>query len=441
MNSNYCRLVCVKLLTVIAVSTWIAAPGQADSFTPDHDDNGFNNSFERAVDLGELRPQGVNVKEQLGRVFDKYFDTRDFYRFMFPAGINDVQLSVRLEEEPDTSMWINIYDRSQKLVYSSRGSDNETFSIPLTSGLYYLEVLTDRDVANGRNLKYTLSARPVELPLPERGGLACKGAPSIGVLTDSGRQIEGEFNEIRRSSFYSFYVPYGSALTGGMQGLAPSSRYVLTVFDRLNGNRIAFRDSNIKEQGILLDPGFYCLQIESVGAAGLGNYRGRFAALRAGLVPGNDRQRAQNIIDMELGNLSRNGFYGFVSRYVHYQTPGQQPNVPTIIRHHHEYVIRDWVGNNASTQYYWFNLPDQSRVELRLFNQMASARAFVEDAQGNLLASTVVDGVSLDPELLPTQSLVATLPAGKTYYIRINYLSGSAPGTSFGVWMRASPPK
>jgi hypothetical protein len=31
----------------------------------------------------------------------------------------------------------------------------------------------------------------------------------------------------------------------------------------------------------------------------------------------------------------------------------------------------------ARTQSYWFNLPSQSRIELRLFNQVAFARAFI----------------------------------------------------------------
>lgn len=437
---SWCRCLARKRLVSAAVIAFASTVAVAqDSWTPDHDGNGYNNSFERAIDIGQLTPTGVNIKEQLG-VVPWGFDTRDFYKFVFPSGVNDFQLSVKLDEQPDTSMWINIYDQTQKLVYASIGSADETFSIPLASGVYYLEVLTSREVANGRNLIYTLSAKPVEIPLPDKGGLACRGAPAIGAFSDQGQQIEGNLNEGKRWSTYSFYSPYGFALTGNMFGEQPSRRYVLTVINRLNGDSIRFRDSNLQNEGIMLDPGFYCLRIESAGNSGFGNYRGRFAALRAGLFPGNTKPRAQNIIDMELGNLTRNGFYGFVSRYVHYQKPGEIPNVPTVIERGHEYVIRDWVGNDARTQYYWFNLPSQSRIELRLFNQMAFARAFIEDLEGNVLASTTVDGSPLDPELLPSQSLVTTLASGKRYYIRISYLSNSAPGTSFGVWMRALPP-
>jgi hypothetical protein len=82
---------------------------------------------------------------------------------------------------------------------------------------------------------------------------------------------------------------------------------------------------------------------------------------------------------MEFGNLSENGRYGLVSRYLHYKKPGEIPNVPTVVSHGHEYVIRDWVGANARTQFYWFNLPGRNRIQLRLFNQMASARLFIED--------------------------------------------------------------
>jgi hypothetical protein len=112
---------------VIAFASTVAAA--QDSWTPDHDGNGYNNSFERAIDIGQLTPTGVNIKEQLG-VVPWGFDTRDFYKFVFPSGVNDFQLSVKLDEQPDTSMWINIYDQTQKFVYASIGSADETFSHP-----------------------------------------------------------------------------------------------------------------------------------------------------------------------------------------------------------------------------------------------------------------------------------------------------------------------
>lgn len=404
--------------------------------TPDHDGNGFNNSFERAVDLGEIRPAGVRIQEQLGRV-PWGFDTRDFYRFVFPSGVTDFQLAVRLTEVPPFTMWINVYDQAHKLVFVSKGQVNENFSIPLTGGVYYLEVLTSAEVANGQNLQYTLEARPVEVPLPDKGGTSCRYAPSIGLMNAEPKVVEGNLDEARRFSMYSFYTTSSTSLQGNMFGPQPSRRYRLTVTDRLNGNPIPFRNEALQMEGILLDPGFYCLAIESVGQTGLGNYRGQFTAGRAGLRPGNDKTRAQNIIDMELGNLTTNGSYGLVSRYLHYQTPGQQPNVPTVVEFNHDYIIRDWVGLDAPDQYYWFNLPGRSQVEARLSNQMASARAFIEDEDGNVLATSIVDSSSLNPDLLPSQSLTAELPSGKRYLLRVRYTSNSNPGTSFGISLKA----
>jgi hypothetical protein len=429
--SQRVRLVTATSACALALTWSLLAPAQ-DSWTPDHDGNGFNNSFERAVDIGELRPAGVNISEQLGRV-PWGFDSRDFYKFVFPGGVSDFHLSVRLDEQPNTTMWIRVYDRSQTLIYSSRGADNETFSIPLTSGLYYLEILTDTETAKGRNLRYTFTGRPME------DFLAGKRRPSLSWCSRS-RRIEharardhGQPRFRNPRSVHSFHVPYGAAITGSMLGPEPSRRYQVSVIDRLTGSEIALRNSSLKEENLLLDPGFYCLKIESVGNAGYGNFRGRFAALNAGLVPGQTKDRAQNIIDMELGNLSENGRYGLVSRYVHYKKPGEIPNVPIVVTHQHEYVIRDWVGSNARTQFYWLNLPGRSRVQLRLFNQMASGRLFIEDREGNVLASSIVDSSSLNPELLPSQSIDTTLPSGKTYYLRIEYTSSSNPGTSFGV--------
>jgi hypothetical protein len=424
-------------VSVLFSTSVLAQSNPPPDMTPDWDGNGFNNSFERAVDLGELRPAGVNVREQLGKV-PWGFDTRDFYRFMFPTGVNDFQLAVHPTETPIFTMWINIYDQRGKLVFVSQGSANETFSIPLPGGVYFIEVVTSEEVAAGRNLQYTLAARPVEVPLPDKGGTSCKGAPSVGLIGAQRVDIEGNLDEMRKSSVYGFYTAYSASLQGNMLGLQPSRRYRLTVTDRLNGNQIPFRNETLMMEGILLDPGFYCLTIESVGWSGLGNYKGQFTAPRAGLPPGNNKQLAQNIIDMELGNLSTNGSYGFVSRYAHYQTPGQHPNVPTVIEYGHDYVIRDWVGLAAPDQYYWFYLPGKSRVEARLSNQLAFARAYIEDADGNVLANSIVDSSSLDPDLMPSQSLAAILPSGKRYYLRISYASNSNPGTSFAISLKAA---
>jgi hypothetical protein len=279
----------------------------------------------------------------------------------------------------------------------------------------------------------------VEVPLPDKGGTSCSGAPSLGMMDAQPKEVEGNFNEGRKFSIYSFFTEYSTSLQGNMLGLQPSRRYRLTVIDRLNNQRIPFRNEGLQMQGILLDPGFYCLMIESVGQLGFGNYRGHFEAQRAGLAPGNNKPRAQNIIDMELGSISTNGSYGFVSRYQHYQTPGQQPNVPTVIEYNHEYVIRDWVGRDAPDQYYWFNLPPgKSRVEARLSNQMAFARALIEDADGNVFASSIVDSSSLNPDLMPNQSLATVLLSGKRYYLRISYASNSNPGTSFAISLKAT---
>lgn len=431
------------LCTLAAACFLILSTGKqyiwADTWTPDHDGNGFNNSFERAVDLGELRPAGISVREQLGRV-PWGFDTVDVYRFVFPAGVNDFLLSVDLDEEPDTSMWIEVYDRDRKLALPpSIGNANEQIRLPLSAGLYYLKVLTNPGIANGRNLRYTLTVKPVEVPLPEQGGTACAGAPNVGNLGVA-REVSGNLNEVRRSSVYALHVPFGAALNGSMFGLQPSRRYVVSVIDRLTGNSIRFRDTELQTQGIMIDPGFYCLRIESAGFAGLGNYRGRFNALRAGIMPGNDKQRAQNIIAMELGNLTPNGSYSLVSRYLHFQQPGVQPNIPSVVSHNYDYVIRDWVGVDARTQFYWFNLPPgQSKIDVRLINQMAFTRVSIEDENGNALATSQVDSSSLNPEIMPSQSLSTILPSGRRYYLRIDYLSNSTPGTSFGVILNAKP--
>lgn len=419
------------------VAHWL--PAAAETWTPDHDGNGFNNSIERAVDVGTLTPNGVNLREQLGKV-PWGFDSRDFYRFALAGSINDWELSVHLDENPPTTMWLEIYDQSGKSIYVSRGAADEDFKLPIGAGIYYVEVKTEPDVARDRNLTYTLTMKPRQVPLPELGGTACTGAPMLGALGNQPTIIEGSLNEMKPSSFYAIFVPYGLALDGGMFGPGASGKYTVSAIDRLDGTPILFRNSAHQNDGLLLDPGFYCLKIESVGATGLGNYRGQFVARNAGLVPGRDRDRAQKIADMELGNLTENGKYGLVSRYIHYQQIGVIPNVPSVLQDVHEYVVRDWVGTTARTQFYWFDLAQARRVELRLYNLMSTARAFVEDSSGKLLAATTSNGTSFRDDLLPMQTLIADLPAGRRYYLRIEYLSDRNPGTPFALWLRASPP-
>ena len=202
--------ICRSVATAFGLALTVPGPITAEeSWTPDHDGNGFNNFFERAIDLGELRPAGVNISEQLGGV-PWGFDTKDFYKFMFPGGVGDLQLSVRLDEQPNGTMYINVYDQNRNNIWSSVGQNNETFSIPLTSGIYYIEVLTDPETAKGRNLRYTLRAKPTEIPLPEKGGLACREAPNLGLINAQGREIEGNLSLGKPTSIYSFHVPYGS---------------------------------------------------------------------------------------------------------------------------------------------------------------------------------------------------------------------------------------
>lgn len=416
-----------------------AVSAQADSWTPDHDGNGFNNSFEHAIDLGELKSSGVSIQEQLG-VVPWGFDTKDFYKFVFPGGVNDLNLAVALEEEPDTTIYIVVYYDDGGKAHVSRFQDNENFSIPLSAGVYYIEVATTTGSAKDQNLKYTLEMRPVEIPLPDQGGVACKGAPEIGRVS-SLREIEGNLSEGKQTSNYKFHTSSGSRVVGRVRAHQASKRYLLTLTDRLTGARLQLPTQDpMKIEGLEIDPGFYCFEIESVGTSGYGNYKAEISALQAGLFPGYSKNRAQNIIDMELGNLSENGNYRSKSRYINHQNPGDHPNIPTIITLGHFYIIRDWVGTNARNQYYWFNLPGESKVELRLYNLMASARAFIEDDDGNILASTVVVGNSLDPEKMATQSLITTLPGDEQYYVRISYLSNSSPGTSFGVSLLALAP-
>lgn len=428
----------LAILIGLLVTTWSAA--SAESWTPDHDGNGFNNSIERAIDLGTLNTAGVNIREQLGKV-PWGFDSRDFYKFALPFSFNDWELSVHLDENPSTTMWLEIYDQSgTRSIYASRGAADEDFKLPLGGGIYYIEVKTDAGTAANRNLTYTLTLRPRQVPFVERGGTACRGAPSFGSFSGPAKVIEGSFDERRQPSFYAFYVPYGFSLTGSMLGPAPSSKYAVSVINPLDGAQIAFRNSTLREEGLLLDPGFYCLKIESVGMAGLGNYRGQFVALNAGLVPGRDRNRAQKLADMELGNLTNNGRYGLVSRYIHYKNRGEIPNVSSVLEPAHEYVVRDWVGLEAPEQFYLFDLSEARRLELRLYNLTAAARAFVEDAAGTLLASTTVEGTSLRDDLLAPQALKVTLPAGRKYYVRIEYSSRRDPGTPFGLWLRTLSP-
>jgi hypothetical protein len=264
----------------------------------------------------------------------------------------------------------------------------------------------------------------IPAPITVPGHLACTSANDLGDLSSRpSASVNGVLPAPNAPAYFRFYVNryfFVSVVPVGQ-------KFGYQIVDDLTGKNMALLGSNNLE--LSLDPGYYCLKVFNPEGIGGVNFALSLQIQLAGILPGHTTSTAQFIASMELGNLTSNGYY-LPSRYV--DTLGG-----IVLQPSHEYVIRDWLGLIAGTQYYRFQIADDRRVEVRLDNLYVGADVVILTDDGLLVDGT--DGGNASPigGLVPSQQYIGLLPAGR-YYVRINYRGGVTPGTPFQLWMRAS---
>ena len=426
----------VTPLLCIPTAALGCATGQ--SCLPDTDQTGLNNSFEAAEDLGVLgsdqtgQPRIVTRIGELGRVADG-FDSVDFYKFRLP--LNQFEVTISSMEDPPTTSWIMIYDeRRRPLIDESqgRGRDNESVTLNLSSGVYYVAVRSEPDVANNRLLKYTLRIAPSIRPLPDQGSSDCRNIQSPQQLI-TGRTISGSLTTPTFKSAYGVYITNGSQFVAAPTGFPRA--YDAALIDRPTGDRIPIIQRGTSGvRYIALDPGLYCLEVStSAFNSSPINYQFDLGVPNMGFPPATERANAPCVTMLNLGNLTRNGQYGNVR-----QPQAYNPGTPCSFEGVTQYVMREWIGPQRPEGWFRFDLLEARKLELVMSNLYNPARAEIQDQQGNVLAATVAQGTSLSDQL-PTQVLSRSLAAGR-YFLRAIYAGTRTAGTNIQIWMVANPP-
>lgn len=433
------------IAAILAVSLWASITATCafscetgQSCLPDNDATGLNNSFEAAEDLGLLasdqtgQPRTLVRQGELGRA-DNGFDTVDFYKFQLP--LNQFEVTISTTETPPTTSWIMIYDQNRRpLIDESqgRGHDNEEVTLNLSAGIYYVAVRTDAATAGNRNLKYTLTIKPSIRALPNQGSSDCRSAQAFRDI-GNGTTVSGSLASSNLTSTYAVYITHGSSFVAAP--VIYPRQYEVALIDRPTGDRIVVvqaQTNNIRY--IALDPGLYCMEVR---AAAFGsqpiNYQFDVGAPNMGFPPATQRSNAPCVTYLNLGNLTRNGQYGQVR-----QPQASNPSTPCSFQGVTQYVMREWTGPARAESWFRFDLTEARKLEFRMTNLYDPVRAEIQDENGNVLAASVAEGISLSDQL-PPQVLSRALLAGR-YYLRTIYVGNRVAGTNMQIWMVANPP-
>ena len=137
----------VAALCVLVSSVGFA---RADSHLP-------HNTFEGAEDLGVIDFIGP-VREIRDLKMFRCFFTRvglnyrvpifSTYYAKFQVRSTKARVLVRMQESPQTTMWLRTYDANRQFLKEYRGNAGETIDEAFAQGTYYLQVLTDANNAH-----------------------------------------------------------------------------------------------------------------------------------------------------------------------------------------------------------------------------------------------------------------------------------------------------
>ena len=410
----------------------VAGPARGqESQLPDDDSTNRNNSFDTAIDLGLLVQPGTSVPTsrtqsgELGQVLTGY-DTQDVYKFTLPA--NEYEVTLTTTEDPPTTSWLSVYDANRTEIARSIDNPGERIALRGTGGPYYAIVRTG--IADGRRFGYTLTVGAIIKPLPNMAGSSCQGYPQV---LNNGREWSGSLANPIWQRGLPVYLPYPSEVVFGRM-LYPRD-YEIFIDSRVDGASFLQARHGGDQAGVIwrmLDPGFYCVVIKALPRAQPINFKFKVGApQQAGFPMRAERANAPMITKLDLGNLSRNGYYKG-SRY----TPeAQRSDVRRALVPGHFYVLREWIGEPLSENWFLLELSVPSLLEADLDHLYNRVRLELHDQGGVVVAFGATDSTPLTDRLPPVK-LRRALPVG-IYYLRLVYEGPRTPGTSYQLTVRA----
>jgi hypothetical protein len=403
------------------------ALAEADTWEPDNDESGLNNSFAKAQPIDALRidssgkPRGARVAGSLGVVLGNKFDTEDFYKFSIPAGTK-WKLEFFMRELPDTTVAIELFDKpGGKWIGRGQGNPTETIIIDLEGGTYYIRLFTSVGSANGREVTYDLAITPVFVPIPGTPGPDCANAADLSADPNK-RRVTGTLSPANTTASYSFYLTQGAQFQ--VSRLNSLRNYEVHLIERTVRNRFWVARKAEPEGSImlLLDPGYYCLQMSNTQLSAPANYDVDLSIVFAGWRPSSTRAGALAVTSLNLGNLSENGKYKN-SRYAVYPAPN------SVLASGTEYRLREWIGISAPEQWYQFMLTESGSLHVALRRLHRPAGFEVLDSAGRTLMVGQPSGSPL-MDYLPEVTGDSKIGPGM-YYLRMSALGTSGPGTGY----------
>jgi Bacterial pre-peptidase C-terminal domain len=350
------------------------------------------NTFATALDIELLANKPKVVTDEIGALDGVTSDYSDYYRFRLSENST---VSLKLSGlSSDAQLYLYDNDGISELVGSNNaGNANELISRNLRPGTYYVLI------SGGNATTYQLEASTTLIgPVPsDIAGETVEKAKDLGTLNEGGVTVSdfiGDFNGLSQdyTDYYKFQISENSSVELKLSGLSADAQLYLYDNDGINAlvgsNSVGNADEFISRN---LRAGTYYLQISCSSAT---TYQLKASAVSLGPVP---IDGAGDILDKakDLGTLNGNSV-----------------------------TVSDFVGdfNRLSqdyTDYYKFQISENSSVELNLSGLSADAQLFLYDNDGVSTIASSTGGGNAD------EAISRKLRAG-TYYLQI---SGSSATT------------
>ncbi|NJN12741.1 MAG: T9SS type A sorting domain-containing protein [Richelia sp. RM1_1_1] len=350
-------------------------------------------NIEKANDLGTLDSDGVLVNDFIGNFNGLVVDNSDSYKFSL-AENSTVNLKLS-ELSANANLYLYNSDGTALLVQSINVDNaNEVITRNLKAGSYYLNVVNS---SSGAGTTYKLEASATSLgAIPQdTAGDNFDKASYLGTLGSDSVTVNdfiGNFNGLvdDNNDYYKFDLAENSTVNLKLSEL--SANATLYLYNS-NGSRILDSSTNGDNDDEVitrnLKAGSYYILVQDYYSAAGTTYKLEASANPTQIDDENEFDRATDI-----GTLSTTAF-----------------------------TINDSVGNNNFSDYFKFELSENSTINLKLSELSANATLYLYNSDGSqLLASSSNAGNA-------NEIITRNLKAGSYYFNVVNSSSGA--GTTY----------
>ncbi|NJN12549.1 MAG: hypothetical protein HC815_33155 [Richelia sp. RM1_1_1] len=347
---------------------------------------------DKAYYLGTLNSDGITVNDFIGDFNGLVDDIYDYYKFDL-AENSTVNLKLS-KLSANATLFLYNSDGSRILESSNNlDNDDEVITRNLKAGSYYINVI-DSSSGAGTNYKLEASATSLGATPVDIAGENIDKAYDLGALNSDGVTVNdfiGDFNGLvdDNNDYYKFELTENSTVNLKLSEL--SANAALYLYDS-DGSRTLESSNNSENDDEIITRNlkagnYYIRVIDSSSGAGT-TYK-----LEASANPTQIDDSNQFDTATDIGTLSATAL-----------------------------TINDSVGNNNSSDYYKFELAENSTVNLKLSELSANATLYLYNSDGSreLIRSSNSDNAN--------EIITRNLQVG-TYHIRVADASNN--GTTY----------